>query len=117
MLNRHLIIILLALMSLQSLMAMADAHQYHEQSSQHVDTSHTALTDTSGFDTHIDVHTTLKAELDGCNHCCHCHGGGLGVLNAYSRHYLPSPNQTIGSRDSVSTIVRPSSSPFRPPKT
>lgn len=90
MLRQYLAFLLTALIALQSVAAVADAHQFHQSGTEHLtfDHDHSQLTDKlqpkrqSKID-NPDVSTNLD-----CHHCCHCHGHGSVALTGAASHLV-----------------------------
>lgn len=71
MLKRVLTCIILALVVLQSGLAMGDAHQMHQSGAEHkiFDDNHAHPEDSEPSD--LDAPSSQDWD---CHHCCHCHG-------------------------------------------
>lgn len=114
MLRQYLAFLLTALIALQSVAAVADAHQFHQSGTEHLtfDHDHSRLTDKlqpkrqSKID-NPDVSTNLD--------CCHCHGHGSVVLIGVASHVadLFSQNGHADYQASLTSGIPPSL--FRPP--
>lgn len=68
MVRKWLSYILVMLIALQSVVAVADAHQAHQSAMEHLE-----------FEHEHDVNADIEAPVsdlaqDDCHHCCHCHG-------------------------------------------
>ncbi len=77
MLRTWLSYILVTLIALQSVLAIADTHESHQQGTGHIELDERTLLKISDL--------SADAQLD-CNHCCHCHN--------YAQ-VLISPNHTL----------------------
>ena len=82
MIRKALNCLLITLIALQSVVAFADLHQFHQPSSdEHVsydDHSHQKEKQSSRSDDVIDPQSD-------CHHCCHCHGGANPFLSKAQR--------------------------------
>lgn len=78
MLRRALTYFLLALIVLQSAVAMGDAHQLHQSGAKHIVFDETHLhADGKLLETQRDQNVDSTASASDswdCHHCCHCHG-------------------------------------------
>ncbi|MCG8314314.1 MAG: hypothetical protein MI976_13990 [Pseudomonadales bacterium] len=77
MIRKALNCMLVILIVLQSVVALADIHQYHQEADSHV-----------SFDDHAheDIRPSNHAKditdpQSDCHHCCHCHGGANPFLS------------------------------------
>ena len=80
--------LLITLIALQSVVAVADAHQLHQTGDQHLDFDHVDVHGSSHPDEHliaeVQSSSAPNAQYD-CHHCCHCHGVvQLGVPSSIS---------------------------------
>lgn len=82
---------LVVLIAMQSVFAIADSHQSHQEGTQHLEFEHEH--DSSRV---ADNQDRLKSSTPSfgqydCHHCCHCHGQGLSLfVLATSTHGLDS---------------------------
>lgn len=77
MMNRHAITyLLIALIAVQSVVTVADAHQLHQSGTEHLtyDHEHDQPTYNSQGEQEIETSATLGSTCPDCHHCCHCHG-------------------------------------------
>lgn len=75
MVRKWLSYILATLIAMQSMMAMADAHQSHQTGTAHIEFS--AEHDHGLVDYEIPTQSQADSFTAGqydCHHCCHCHG-------------------------------------------
>lgn len=68
--------LLAALIALQSVVAMADAHRFHQSGTEHLDFNHKhELAEAASFsDTELNAADPVPSDTLDCHHCCHCHG-------------------------------------------
>lgn len=83
MLRKWLSYLLVVLIAMQSVVAIADAHQSHQEDKQHVDFNH-----------EHDSSTDIKTQYDetgavqyDCHHCCHCHGQPIFSVSAINNPF------------------------------
>jgi hypothetical protein len=77
MLKRGLTYFVLALVVLQSAVAIGDAHQLHQSGAEHYvfDDAHLHVDEHATDNEHNhNLNSNLSAEKWDCHHCCHCHG-------------------------------------------
>ena len=73
--NRHILTQILAmLIAVQSVIAVADVHKFHQSDNQHISIDHTSQAPDGQFES-VDGSTgDDTVAIDDCQHCCHCHG-------------------------------------------
>lgn len=77
MMIRHAITyLMIALIAVQSVVAVADAHQLHQSGTEHLtfDHEHDQPTHTPQVEQETKTNATLGSTSLDCHHCCHCHG-------------------------------------------
>ena len=122
MIIRHYLTCLLALLiALQSVAAMADAHQFHQSGTEHLTFNHEhdpaatdPATNTSMKATNVaDPAATVSQD---CHHCCHCHGMTHLYLGGNPDNLIPI---TLGKERSDYHFIYHSyaGSPDNPPPT
>ena len=110
--NAYIHSFLAIIILLQSLAAVADAHQFHQSNNQHeIIAEHI-------HEPAADIVFNDANQQDGssdCHHCCHCHSIGASVLPASSCHIgeINSPSVTFMYTDRYTS--QPSHSLYRPP--
>lgn len=84
MIQKWLTYMLVALIAMQSVVAIADAHQSHQEGTQHLEFEHEH--DSTPVVNNQDNQQTSTPSLSqyDCHHCCHCHGLSLFALTASS---------------------------------
>lgn len=66
---------LVALIALQSVVAIADAHQPHQAGVEHLEFNHDDDKNTVDNSQHLKkVASSPSIDQYDCHHCCHCHG-------------------------------------------
>lgn len=87
--RHYLAYLLTALIALQSVVTVADVHQYHQSGTEHLsfDHEHTIADLGSAKGTKMKpVDGASKNPFD-CHHCCHCHGmAHFFVINSQEPH-------------------------------
>ena len=76
MINRAITYIVVVLIAMQSVVAVADIHQYHQTGSEHLTFEHSHEHNESSSlsaQTVASIDITDSSVFD-CHHCCHCHG-------------------------------------------
>jgi hypothetical protein len=81
---------------LQSVIAVADVHQFHQQKRLHESLTIDESTDTKAANSDVSQNDR-SASVDQCTHCCHCHGS----MSALSGHapYLPDFDRVASFSD------------------
>ena len=76
--RHYLTLLLAALIALQSVAAMADAHRFHQSGTEHLTFNHEhELAADSAKKISMKAANVADPEssaLQDCHHCCHCHG-------------------------------------------
>lgn len=99
MFRMNLLYMLLALIAVQSTVAVADSHQSHQTGAEHIEFEHehnndnqsTQIKQLSG----IDTDTLTNIQFD-CHHCCHCHGvAQFEIANSINNIYLNTDNYKV----------------------
>jgi hypothetical protein len=67
---------LVALIAMQSVVAIADAHQSHQKGTEHLEFEHEHEHDSVHAIDHASVieNSAPSPNQYDCHHCCHCHG-------------------------------------------
>ncbi|MCG8312675.1 MAG: hypothetical protein MI976_05615 [Pseudomonadales bacterium] len=95
MMRQYIAYILVALLAMQSIVALADAHQYHQTGSEHiVFDKHYEISGSEPnlIQTNI-VDYTQENTMD-CQHCCHCHGStGIFISDSQTSFLYSSLTQ------------------------
>jgi hypothetical protein len=114
---KHWIMMVMALMiALQSVAAIADAHQSHQSGTLHLEFNQPY----QSADTDNEIQLTEQApdkpgqSLYDCPHCCHCHGHGFMALVGSSSPLAIFSGVVLGDYRATLTSVIPASL-FRPP--
>ncbi len=119
MFRKTILLLLVALIALQSVVAMADAHQVHQSGIEHLDsagpdgTSGDASADLSSTDS--TGQTQPGDSILDCQHCCHCHAMAHLFVSSDQHNFSLALSGLLRSdyRESYfSTVV---SENFRPP--
>ena len=117
MIIRHYLSCLLALLiAMQSVVAVADVHQFHHSSIGHLEFDHShpsSATDTQN-ESQLAKQTPDQSAHDS-HHCCQCHGHYFVVLIGTALHLadLFSENGQIAYLANLTSVISPSL--FRPP--
>ena len=77
--RHYLTLLLAALIALQSVAAMADAHRFHQSGTEHLNFDHEHDSAPADSAKKTSMEATKAADpassvLQDCHHCCHCHG-------------------------------------------
>jgi len=73
---------LVALIATQSVIAIADVHQSHQEGTQHLEFQH-EHDSIRAMDYQLDQNTsTSSPDNYDCHHCCHCHGMSFFIVTA-----------------------------------
>ncbi|AXS83055.1 MULTISPECIES: hypothetical protein [Marinobacter] len=117
---RHYLTCLLALLiALQSAVAMADTHRFHQSGTEHLEFDHTHPPTDTPNNSQLAKQTANQPDLSlyDCRHCCHCHGQvqGAVVLTGAASHLavLLSGNGQADYQANLTSGIFPSL--FRPP--
>lgn len=78
------------MIAMQSVAAIADAHQFHQSGTQHLEFDHSHQSTDTDNDSQL---TTQAPDKPGqpvydCHHCCHCHGHGSVALTGAASHLV-----------------------------
>jgi len=79
MMIRHAITyLMIALITVQSVVAVADAHQLHQSGTEHLtfEHDHDQLIENLQPEQKINIDNPAGGTNLDCHHCCHCHGTG-----------------------------------------
>lgn len=91
MMIRHAITyLIIALIAMQSVVAVADAHQLHQSGTEHLTFDHEHDQPTVNYQAEQEIKTsaTMGSTSLDCHHCCHCHGMAHFFL-ASGSDYMP----------------------------
>ena len=117
MIRRAISYLLITLIALQSVVAMADAHQLHQTGTEHLEFEHSHQPGDTESDKQLSKQASEKSgqPLYDCHHCCHCHGHGSVVLIGATSHLadLFSENGQADYQANLTSGIPPSL--FRPP--
>lgn len=104
------------MIALQSVAAIADAHQSHQSGTRHLEFDQPY----QSADTDNEIQLTKQApdrpdqSLYDSPHCCHCHGHGFMTLVGSSLHFAIFSGTELVDYQTTLTSVIPASL-FRPP--
>lgn len=107
--KRILIGLMAVVIVLQSLVAIADAHQYHQSGSGHL--AFAPVHSANETPVHVDSHDRSY----DCHHCCHCHGHSHSLPPAHLAGYLPALPERWSAEHGSSYVSTPRTSRYRPP--
>jgi hypothetical protein len=98
MIRKCLSLLLVTLIALQSVIAIADLHHFHQDGTEHLDFQHSAHEHPASddFQTTDSYHSDpVSGTPFDCQHCCHCHGAVHFFLNSVNTNALdiPQPGQ------------------------
>lgn len=96
MVRKYLSFILLTLIAIQSVSAIADVHQIHQEQTQHLKFEHEhekSLIET-GQNEENAIGSTAPIQPD-CHHCCHCHGVSPLFLSDVGSFHLPKLKRVL----------------------
>jgi hypothetical protein len=117
--RRYLTCLLAVLIAVQSVAAMADAHQFHQAETEHLTFNHEHDSTAAHSATKILMKATNVADpastfSQDCHHCCHCHGMTHLYLGGNPDNLEPT---TLGkeSSDYLFTYHSYAGSPDNPP--
>jgi len=113
---RHCLTCLLALLIvLQSVVAMADAFQFHQSGTEHLEFDHLHQPTDTQNDSKLAKQASDKLEQSvyDCHHCCHCHGSVVLTVAASHSAALFSGNGQADYQANLTSGISPSL--FRPP--
>jgi len=73
---------MITLIALQSVVSIADAHQFHQSGTEHIsyETVHSHDDDQALVRAETVTPEAASASQIDCQHCCHCHGTGQVIL-------------------------------------
>ncbi|MBC8210414.1 MAG: hypothetical protein H8E21_05050 [Gammaproteobacteria bacterium] len=94
MIRKSLSLLLVALIALQSVAAIADKHQFHQNGTAHLQFDHSTHDHPASTQSQPDKQNLQDPVADtqfDCHHCCHCHGAVHFFLNSVSNHALDIP--------------------------
>lgn len=97
MLRRALIYCLTTLIAVQSVMAMADAHQLHQSGQDHLSFNHDHSAkegDRLSVESEQRLFELGSTAGHDCHHCCHCHGMSPAFLAGAVLDVLVAPAAT-----------------------
>lgn len=83
--RQYLVYLIIALMTTQSVGAMADVHKFHQSGTEHLSFNHEhSSADIDVFELHeLDTSDALSSDSFDCHHCCHCHGVASVFIGAH----------------------------------
>jgi len=110
---------LMLLIALQSMVAVADVHQSHQASAEHLSFQADRNTE-YGTDSALQlsllddpVEKSTNNQFD-CQHCCHCHGAAHFFLGSHSNTLAVIPSKQILPEFKLAYLSQPLS-PDNPP--
>jgi len=82
--KRWILLLLTALIALQSVGAVIDSHQLHQSGQEHLsfEHDHENIKDNKVSDAKVEVKSVENSPYD-CHHCCHCHGTSNLYVSAF----------------------------------
>ena len=92
MFRKYLSFILFTLIAFQSVSAIADVHQIHQEQTQHLKFDHELEKNLTGVDKSAD--SSIPTQPD-CHHCCHCHSASPLSVGDASNILLTKPKQAL----------------------
>lgn len=116
MLKYWFLISLIALITLQSVIAMADGHQVHQSGASRFDVSLDQQDDSDYENSRLEKFDRLSpSDPHDCDHYCHCHGVACAaVVSNYVHNILAAPMLAVVGYE-LFFPTDPPFSPFRPP--
>ena len=95
MIQRWILILVVALIALQSVTAIIDSHQLHQSGQEHLSFEHEHPSDPIGqFVSEELLALNVDSSLYDCHHSCHCHGASnLFVSGGNSGFILSAENE------------------------
>ncbi len=117
MFRRHLTLLLIALLTSQSVWAMADSHRFHQDGTIHISFEHSLDFSQNQIDLTDNTATVSDhrnhPDQDDC-HCCHCHSAPINYIGVeysiplFVAHHLQQSNLLIHFFSALSThLLRP----------
>jgi len=94
MIRKCLSLLLVTLIALQSVLAIADLHQFHQDGTEHLDFQHSAHEHPASTDfqaKHPAHSDPASGSQTDCHHCCHCHGAVHFFINSAIHNTLDIP--------------------------
>jgi hypothetical protein len=112
--RRYLTCLLAVLITVQSVIVMADTHSLHQIGEEHIKFAHSPQSD-ADLTLTTELSDVSDHDIADCNHCCHCHGQNLVIptnLSLKLSEFFPQKERPKGSIN-----ISPGVSPdlFRPP--
>lgn len=107
--------LMILLLSVQALFASADVHQFHQPVQGHLERSGVAdaLASTQPV---IDLEQDIPSDhIKKCQHCCHCHGGGVVYVPGQFVSYFYTALTLVVTALSLSPTTGSPSPELRPP--
>jgi len=116
MIKRWFMMVMALMIALQSVAAIADAHQLHQSGTQHLtfDHSHQSSDIDNGNQLVKQSPVQPGQPLYDCHHCCHCHGHASVVLAGSLSHFAFFSGTELADYQAHLTSTIPTSL-FRPP--
>jgi len=116
MIKRWFVMVMALMIALQSVAAIADAHQFHQSGTEHLEFDHSHQpTDTDNDNQLVKQSPDQPGQpLYDCHHCCHCHGHASVVLaGSLSNFAIFSGTELADYQAHLSSTIP--TSLFRPP--
>ncbi|MGH1484759.1 MAG: hypothetical protein ACRBCI_00985 [Cellvibrionaceae bacterium] len=116
--RHYLVYLLTVLIALQSVVAMADVHDFNQSGSEHLAFDHSHhVVDTQNYSHQStqqipDKHSQLAYD---CSHCCHCHGHTSMVLTGTTLQVAALSLESAPTDFQANLISSFPPSLFRPP--
>lgn len=116
MLRRWFSVAMVLMIALQSVAAIADAHQLHQSGTQHLTFDHSHLSSDIDNGNQLVKHSPDQPgqPLYDCHHCCHCHGHASVVPAGSLSHFAIFSGTELADYQAHLTSKIPTSL-FRPP--
>lgn len=107
--------LMMLLLSVQALFASADVHQFHQPVQGHLERS--VVTDAlASTQPVIDLEQDIPSDhIKKCQHCCHCHGGGVAYVPGQSVYYSYTALTLVVTALSLFPTTGSPSPELRPP--
>lgn len=101
--RKFLSILLISLIAMQSVVAVADAHQGHQSNNEHREFDQNHDHDLAAPDLQVKSESTLvdnatDVKKYDCHHCCHCHG--------VAQLFVADNSRALGINQSTSHLPR-----------
>lgn len=107
--------LMMLLLSVQTLFASADMHQLHQPVRGHLERS-LAVAAPECAQPAIDLEQASPSDhIKKCQHCCHCHGGGVAFVAGQSASHFFAEFTPVVAPLSLNPTTGSSSPELRPP--